>query len=71
MQNSRYYHFKIALAIGDETFESFATKHNVSGMAVVRVLQGKSTSKRLSSIIEEFIKEKFKVFTQRLIKKAA
>ncbi len=47
--------FKIALVLSKTTTVDFAKKHSVTDMSIIRVLQGKSKSKKLKSAIKLFI----------------
>ena len=57
--NNLIRHFRIALSSAEITMTDFAALHNVMHVAINRVLRGKSTSKRLQTLIEQFIADQF------------
>lgn len=54
-----YRNFKIALAIGDKTLSGFAKEHNVTHVAIIRVLNQQTTSKNILEKVNSFIDEQF------------
>ena len=53
--NTKRKHFRIALAAAEISSSEFARRQGVSHAAVARVLDGKTTSRRLTRAIDRFI----------------